>query len=95
MKMTAFIPEKEMTFDTVGADRQRLLHYCRYLQSPILTLDLSQVSHCDSAGLAFLIEAKRLARAHRKSCHVQGMSKTIHALAQFCGVEKILSTDSL
>lgn len=93
MSTTAFRPAKEMSFTTVENDRQRLLAYCQQLQEPVLILDLSDVTQCDSAGLAFLIEAKRLAREHKKTCQINGMTKTIQALAEFCGVEGILAVE--
>ena len=93
MTTLAFIPSKEMIFTTVGEDRKRLLEYCRKLNESALALDLSAVEHCDSAGLAFLIEAKRLAREHKQTCQIVGMTKEIHALAEFCGVDKMLASD--
>ncbi|MDP1602427.1 MAG: STAS domain-containing protein [Legionella sp.] len=93
MSTKAFSPAKEMSFTTVENDRQRLLAYCQQLKEPVLILDLSAVTQCDSAGLAFLIEAKRLAREHKKICQINGMTKTIHALAEFCGVEGILAVE--
>lgn len=95
MTISAFIPSSEMIFTTVEKDRRRLLEYCRNLDKADLRLDLGNVSQCDSAGLAFLIEARRLARNYKKVCHFEGMTKAIHALAEFCGVDKMLmnSTD--
>lgn len=90
MTTQAFIPSSYMIFTTVEKDRRCLLEYCRNLGKADLRIDLSNVSHCDSAGLAFLIEAKRLAREQKKSCQIEGMTKGIHALAEFCGVDKIL-----
>jgi len=87
----AFIPSGDMTFHTVEKDRQRLLKFCRTLEGP-LTLDLRTVAHCDSAGLAFLIEAKRLAIEKNIECCIVGMNKTIHALAEFCGVDKMFTS---
>lgn len=91
--MHHFVPSKEMNFSTVAEDRRRLLNHCKAVKSDVLSLDLSKVQHCDSAGLAFLIEAKRLSRSYGKSCEIQGMTKSIHALAEFCGVDKILISD--
>lgn len=89
----AFKPSTQMSFTTVEEDRVRLFAYCNDLSSPVLTLDLSAVTHCDSAGLAFLIEAKRLAQVQQKKCCIESMPKSIHALAEFCGVDKILISD--
>lgn len=90
MADSVFIPEKEMGFATVMRDRQRLQEYCKALKSPTMVLDLSQVTLCDSAGLAFLIEAKRLAKEYKKSCKIIGMTREVSALAEFCGVQTVL-----
>ncbi len=79
-----------MTFATVQSDCERLVKYFREVTSNLVKLDLSEVTHCDSAGLALLIEAKRLSAVRNKTCEVEGMSKAVHALAEFCGVDAIL-----
>jgi len=53
-------------------------------------LDLTEVIHCDSAGLALLIEAKKLCKQHNKNFKVVGISTTTLSLAAFCGVNDIL-----
>ncbi|MFC3909627.1 lipid asymmetry maintenance protein MlaB [Legionella dresdenensis] len=85
----------EMTFLTVKSDRARLLDYCKSLRGLTLSLNLGAVTHCDSAGLAFLIEAKRLARKYKKTCRIEQMPDSVKALAEFCGVEKILTSDGV
>lgn len=90
MNAHVFEPSSKLTFNTVELDRKRLL---KHLQSPginDLRLDLSGVLRCDSAGLALLIEAKRLCRRFNKSFEIVGMPSTIHDLAEFCGVDVIL-----
>jgi phospholipid transport system transporter-binding protein len=52
--------------------------------------DLTQVTACDSAGVALLIEAKRLSQSHQYNCHFQGISSAIQMWIQFCGVEEVL-----
>jgi phospholipid transport system transporter-binding protein len=89
--MKVFIPCKKMIFSTVEGERQRLLAHCEQEKDKALRMDLSQVEHCDSAGLAFLIEAKRIAGMHNKTCEIVGMTRTVQALAEFCGVEMILA----
>lgn len=85
-----FKPSAEMTFLTVHDDCIRLHDYCREHTEAVLSLDLSEVSHCDSAGLALLIEAKRKAADKNKSCEFNHMPKVIKAFAEFCGLESIL-----
>lgn len=86
-----FKPSQEMIFATVNSDRQRLDAYCLHHQGPYLSLDLQDVVACDSAGLALLIEAQRLARANNKLCQIQRVPKFIEALIEFSGVQTILS----
>jgi len=85
-----FKPSKELTFQTVEPDRARLLAHIQDDSIEHLRFDLSQVKHCDSAGLALLIEAKRLCGHYKKSFSIAEMTQEIHALAEFCGVEAIL-----
>ncbi|WED43904.1 STAS domain-containing protein [Legionella cardiaca] len=91
MESKSFKPSQEMTFTTVQSDCERLVKYFREVASNHVTLDLSEVTHCDSAGLALLIEAKRLSASRKKTCKIEGMPKAIHALAEFCGVDAILN----
>lgn len=90
MSTPAFEPSSNLTFDTVESDRTRLLKYVQAPESELVRLDLSQVKQCDSAGLALLIEAKRLCRRYNKPFEIVAMPNLIHDLAEFCGVEAIL-----
>lgn len=85
-----FKPSQDMTFKTVQADCQRLHKFCHDSKEPVLIVDLSDLKHCDSAGLALLIEARRLCNLQSKVCKIIGMPKVVQALAEFCGVDKIL-----
>lgn len=91
MNSSVFMPSCELTFDTVQADRNRLLKHIKNDKLVFLCFDLSQVKHCDSAGLALLIEAKRLCQQHNKPFQIENMPATVQALAEFCGVESLLS----
>ncbi len=84
-----------MIFSTVEADRQRLLSYCKQLKNKTLHLDLSEVEQCDSAGLAFLIEVMRIAKLNKLIYEIGGISQTVEALAEFCGVSKILGVKKI
>ena len=89
-----FEPSHQLTFDTVALDRQRLLLYLQLPDVHVLHLDLKRVVQCDSAGLALLIEACRLCRHYKKAFKIESMPKAIDALAEFCGVNSMLSADS-
>lgn len=82
----------ELTFSTVQQESQRFLKLVRDSKITALCLDLSEVHECDSAGLALLIEAKRLCKQYNKVLTIEKMPKMISTLATFCGVEGILCT---
>lgn len=88
--MQSFKPSQDMTFETVQADCQRLIAFFQKHEGTVLNLDLSEVLHCDSAGLALLIEARRLCSLCDKTYKITGMPKIIQALAEFCGVDTML-----
>ncbi len=93
MEGQLFKPSPNMTFQTVQEDCNRLHKFCEDSKEDVLIIDLSHLSHCDSAGLALLIEAKRICRLQNKICKISGMPKVIQALAEFCGVDEILGVD--
>ena len=53
-------------------------------------LDLSEVEHCDSAGLALLIEASKLCKQRKKIFESDRSFSRTQSLAEFCGVKSIL-----
>ena len=89
--MHLFKPSNTLTFDTVITDLYHLQTYLKKSQSPVVCLDLSAVTLCDSAGLALLIEARRLCMKQHKTLLIEGMPKAVDALAQFCGVDLLLN----
>lgn len=89
-----FKPSHELTFDTVQLDRKKLLQYIQTMIESVVCLDLSHVRLCDSAGLALLIDAKRMCRQYNKQFKLIGMPEVICALAEFCGVKAILINDN-
>jgi phospholipid transport system transporter-binding protein len=88
--MQTFKPSNAMIFDTVIEDKRRLSAFVSELQASTWVFDLSQVQTCDSAGIALLIEAKRLSQLENRSCLFQGTTAAINALIEFCGVENVL-----
>src|SRR3990167_1932852 len=90
-KVTYFKFSSELSFNTVTSVRDRLLDCLRQNKSKLLCLDFSAVKHCDSAGLALLIEAKRLCTAHDQQFTMDAVPKEVKALIEFCGVQTILS----
>lgn len=88
--MTYFKPGTELTFTTVVAIRSLLFKALKADSNPLFCLDLTDVVHCDSAGLALLIEAKKLCEQHHKKFRVKSVSPETQSLAEFCGVKSIL-----
>jgi phospholipid transport system transporter-binding protein len=86
----SFRPANELTFNTVQLDLARLRKLLDEERVKTLQLELQNVIYCDSAGLALLIEAKRLCKQHNANLELKGMSDEIRALAQFCGVETVI-----
>ena len=88
--MNAFKPANSLTFETVQSDLVRFRLYLKANQSFSLAVDLSHVILCDSAGLAFLVEAKRLSLLSNQTLQIMGMPSKVQMLAEFCGVLVLL-----
>jgi len=92
VKQVHFKPGSELTFKSVVAIREKLYTALMNSDSDRFCLDLSDVLECDSAGLALLIEARKLCNKNNKIFEVIGISPKTKSLAQFCGVDGILET---
>lgn len=93
MDKTYFKPGKELTFKSVMAIRRRLNLILKEDRNPCFCLDLSETSHCDSAGLALLIETKKLCKQYGKIFTMESVSSQTQSLAEFCGVKTILEIE--
>jgi phospholipid transport system transporter-binding protein len=92
VELIYFKPGTELTFKTVLSIRAKLYKEIIDNRCDKFGLDLSDVIHCDSAGLALLIEARKLCKRYNKVFEVIGMSLETQSLAEFCGVKSILET---
>lgn len=86
-----FKPSSSLTFDTVQLNVKRLLQLLHDTSTKIIRLDLQGVTECDSAGLALLIEIKRLCHQYNKSLLIEKMPNSIASMAEFCGVDAVLA----
>lgn len=79
-----------MVFATAG----ELLESSRKLfaSQTSLRVDLSDVTHVDSAALALLIEWLRRARQQQCSVHIEHVPKKLLSIARLTGVEDIIAT---
>ncbi len=90
--MHSFKPSSALTFTTVLENDKHFRHYCQANKEfPAWCIDLGTVVHCDSAGLAWLIEVKRFSQSAKKTCAIKNIPKTLQALAEFCGLEAIVN----
>ncbi len=55
------------------------------------SIDLSAVSHIDSAGLALLLELKRRSSSQGDRLEIKGASTQVCELAEFFGLEPMLN----
>lgn len=90
MALFNFKPGAELTFHSVARVCSEFYKILRDDKTRQINLDLSDVSHCDSAGMAFLIEARKLCKRNNKNFAITGMSAETLSLAEFCGVKDIL-----
>tara|TARA_Y100000588_G_C13913519_1_gene778222 strand:+ start:480 stop:758 length:279 start_codon:yes stop_codon:yes gene_type:complete len=84
------MPES-ITFYTVKDVLVQLKQNLSRVDEEKWVIDLHGVVHFDSAGLALLIEAKRMASNDGVLFKVEGVPKKLEALAQFCGVDVVLN----
>lgn len=85
-----FKPQTDLTFKSVIAVRTQLYQTLMVDSNSRLSLDLSEVKRCDSAGMALLIEVRKMCKQNNKGLEIIGMSTDTQALAEFCGVKDIL-----
>ncbi|KTD02540.1 STAS domain-containing protein [Fluoribacter gormanii] len=90
MRNVNFKPGVDLTFKSVVVVRAKLYQALMEDKSDRFSLDLSDVKHCDSAGLALLIEARKLCKKNNKFFEIIGMPTETQSLVEFCGVKGIL-----
>lgn len=88
-----FKPSKFLTFATVTEQSEQFMELLEMTPIASIHCDLGGVQICDSAGLAFLIGAKRLCRKQNSQFHIENASIDILALAKLYGVEKFLDNE--
>lgn len=81
----------DVTFETVASLFQSLTTHIKEIDADSIVFDLSDVNAVNSAALALMIEASKLALASQKKINFQNLPKKLTSLAQVCGVDKILS----
>lgn len=84
-----FVPSNVLTFDTVSSDLTRFSTHVKQHADTTLVLNMEHVTHCDSAGLALLIQAHRLCQEKQLVLRIKNMSQAILDLAKFCDVDNL------
>lgn len=90
MRQDFLFPEKKLTFETVNGALKSALHWILHQKSKQLTLDLSNIVFIDSAGVALLVELKRLTHVEYKKNLVLKFSNQIMQMIQFYELEGLL-----
>lgn len=88
---STFTPKKILSFATVQEEYLILQRLIKSSDAPEIYVDLSNIEHCDSAGLSLMLEAKRLAQKNQKICTFSSVPEGVWNLALFCGVESMFS----
>ena len=81
----------ELSFATVGSLLER--YHDTFDSAPTVIIDLSDVKHSDSAGLALLIEWLRLAKRAGKKLSYSNLPPQLLALARLSDVDDLLVAD--
>lgn len=91
MYTTTFTPSNALVFQTVMSDVSAFQAFLSAAEASSVSIDLSHIVRCDSAGLAFLIEAKRLCQQYNKRLSIEGITNSVVDLAEFCGIQALWS----
>jgi anti-sigma B factor antagonist len=78
-----------LDIESSPALRIRLLALIRGMRSGTVTIDMSEVTHIDSSGIATLIEALKIAREKQASLGLQGLHDPLLRLFEFSGVLRL------
>lgn len=93
MTKSYFKPSNALTFETVTEQRSRFTALLASQQMSSMHFDLTDMKTCDSAGLAFLIDVKRLCGSQNTALIIEHASVDVLALAKLYGIEKILDNE--
>jgi anti-sigma B factor antagonist len=80
--------------DSSPAVRGRLLALFETPHPKIVSIDLSEVTHLDSSGVATLIEALKTARNRKTELRLQGLNDRLHRLFEATGILSLFDEGS-
>lgn len=91
-----FSVEGDMTFAAIGAQLANLFAFLESAKR--VTIDLGRVTAADSAGLALLVEWKKIARSQKCQLALKNIPEQLHMLANLSGFDLashfIIQTDN-
>jgi anti-anti-sigma factor len=86
---TRFLQQKSLSFDNVKQEFKELKKWISEQKVTDLALDLSLVEYIDSAGIAMLIELRKIAQfKYHKSIQMK-ISPIIHEMLTFYDVDQL------
>lgn len=80
-----------LTYASIFSQMEAIRQFQMGCETSTFYIDMANVEHCDSAGLAWLIEIKRWGLQHNKTMKIMNMPNEVQALAEFCGVSTLLN----
>lgn len=83
-----------LNIDSSPSLRDRLLTILQTEAPEVLTVDLSEVSHVDSSGIATLIEALRIARISNTTLSVKGLQGRLLHVLEVTGIAALFGLSS-
>ncbi len=83
-----------LNIDSSPSLRDRLLTILQTEAPEVLTVDLSEVSHVDSSGIATLIEALRIARTRNTTLSVKGLQGRLLHVLEVTGIAALFGLGS-
>ncbi len=83
-----------LNIDSSPSLRDRLLTILQPEAPEVLTVDLSEVSHVDSSGIATLIEALRIARTRNTTLSLKGLQGRLVHVLEVTGIAALFGLSS-
>jgi ABC-type transporter Mla MlaB component len=90
IKQELQLNEKKLTFDNVNQALKKALVWILAQKSNYLSIDLSNISFIDSAGVAMLVELKRITHVEYQKNLVLKFSNQIVQMIEFYELEGLL-----
>jgi anti-sigma B factor antagonist len=78
-----------LSIDSSPGVRDQLLAIFDQEPSPILTIDLAEVTYIDASGIATLVEALKIARARKTALRLRGLHDRPRYLLEVTGLLRL------